>query len=105
MSTTSPETTYEPPTLLLAILFSTLWGSWFREEAHYRTAMREVWWIVIWISIPEKKHEHLLRRECLGLTQHPDLQIELGTACGKLFRCSTMAILDQGDSDILSSNA
>ncbi|KAI5821472.1 50S ribosomal protein L30e-like protein [Pyronema omphalodes] len=31
--------------------------------------------------------------------------IELGTACGKLFRCSTMAILDQGDSDILSANA
>jgi hypothetical protein len=30
------------------------------------------------------------------------LQIELGTACGKLFRCSTMAILDAGDSDILS---
>ncbi|KAF4214475.1 hypothetical protein CNMCM8980_010396 [Aspergillus fumigatiaffinis] len=29
--------------------------------------------------------------------------IELGTACGKLFRCSTMAILDAGDSDILSS--
>jgi ribosomal protein L30E len=32
------------------------------------------------------------------------MQIELGTACGKLFRCSTMAILDAGDSDILSSN-
>ncbi|KAK3724395.1 60S ribosomal protein L30 [Vermiconidia calcicola] len=32
------------------------------------------------------------------------LQIELGTACGKLFRCSTMAILDAGDSDILSTN-
>ncbi|KAF7174771.1 hypothetical protein CNMCM7691_003457 [Aspergillus felis] len=30
--------------------------------------------------------------------------IELGTACGKLFRCSTMAILDAGDSDILSSH-
>ncbi|GAB7360504.1 hypothetical protein MBLNU230_g8454t2 [Neophaeotheca triangularis] len=29
--------------------------------------------------------------------------IELGTACGKLFRCSTMAILDAGDSDILSA--
>ncbi|KAK4138943.1 L30e-like protein [Trichocladium antarcticum] len=28
--------------------------------------------------------------------------IELGTACGKLFRCGTMAILDAGDSDILS---
>ncbi|KAF2477987.1 cytosolic large ribosomal subunit protein L30 [Lindgomyces ingoldianus] len=30
--------------------------------------------------------------------------IELGTACGKLFRCSTMAILDAGDSDILTTN-
>ncbi|KAF7587554.1 60S ribosomal protein L30 [Aspergillus hancockii] len=29
--------------------------------------------------------------------------IELGTACGKLFRTSTMAVLDAGDSDILSS--
>ncbi|KAI1501482.1 50S ribosomal protein L30e-like protein [Biscogniauxia marginata] len=28
--------------------------------------------------------------------------IELGTSCGKLFSCSTMAILDAGDSDILS---
>ncbi|KAJ5573607.1 60S ribosomal protein [Penicillium hispanicum] len=31
--------------------------------------------------------------------------IELGTACGKLFRCSTMAVLDAGDSDILSTEA
>jgi hypothetical protein len=30
------------------------------------------------------------------------LQIELGTACGKMFRCSTMVVLDGGDSDILS---
>ncbi|TID22420.1 cytosolic large ribosomal subunit protein L30 [Venturia nashicola] len=30
--------------------------------------------------------------------------IELGTACGKLFRCSTLAIIDAGDSDILSTN-
>ncbi|KAJ0287953.1 hypothetical protein CBS470a_005106 [Colletotrichum nupharicola] len=28
--------------------------------------------------------------------------IELGAACGKLFRCGTMAIIDAGDSDILS---
>lgn len=28
--------------------------------------------------------------------------IELGTACGKMFRCSTMAVLDPGDSDILA---
>ncbi|OKP09226.1 60S ribosomal protein L30-1 [Penicillium subrubescens] len=35
----------------------------------------------------------------------PSVQIELGTACGKLFRCSTMAVLDAGDSDILSREA
>ena len=29
-------------------------------------------------------------------------KIELGTACGKLYRCSTMAVLDAGDSDILT---
>ena len=28
---------------------------------------------------------------------------ELGTACGKLFNCSVVSILDGGDSDILSS--
>lgn len=33
------------------------------------------------------------------------LQIELGTACGKLYRCSTMAVLDAGDSDILGAAA
>ncbi|KFH47440.1 60S ribosomal protein-like protein [Hapsidospora chrysogenum ATCC 11550] len=31
--------------------------------------------------------------------------IELGTACGRLFRCGTLAILDAGDSDILSDQA
>jgi len=29
--------------------------------------------------------------------------VDLGTACGKLYRCSTMAILDAGDSEILSA--
>ncbi|EXF78600.1 ribosomal protein L7Ae/L30e/S12e/Gadd45 family protein [Colletotrichum paranaense] len=28
--------------------------------------------------------------------------IEMGTAVGKLFRCGTLAIIDAGDSDILS---
>ncbi|CAI0652199.1 hypothetical protein K4K61_002551 [Colletotrichum sp. SAR11_59] len=31
--------------------------------------------------------------------------IELGTACGRLFRCGTMVILDAGDSDILTDQA
>lgn len=35
------------------------------------------------------------------LTSSPH-QIELGTACGKLYRCSTLAVLDAGDSDILT---
>ncbi|KAG6310220.1 60S ribosomal protein L30 [Claviceps purpurea] len=40
---------------------------------------------------------------CKALIHHfAGNNIELGTACGKLFRCSTMAILDAGDSDILS---
>ncbi|KAL2834197.1 50S ribosomal protein L30e-like protein [Aspergillus cavernicola] len=29
--------------------------------------------------------------------------IELGTACGRLYRCSTMSVLDAGDSDILTT--
>ncbi|OJD33078.1 60s ribosomal protein l30 [Diplodia corticola] len=31
--------------------------------------------------------------------------IELGTACGKLFRCSTLVVLDAGDSDILAEQS
>lgn len=30
---------------------------------------------------------------------------DLGTACGKFFRCSVMAVLDAGDSDILRSTS
>jgi ribosomal protein L30E len=50
------------------------------------------------VAYPEKKSSDF--GGFIGL--HVNLQIELGTACGKLFRCSTMAILDAGDSDILS---
>lgn len=44
----------------------------------------------------------MLEKKILSSNQDARFQIELGTACGKLFRCSTMAILDAGDSDILS---
>jgi ribosomal protein L30E len=40
--------------------------------------------------------------EGILLLTFPVSQIELGTACGKLFRCSSMAVLEAGDSDILS---
>ncbi|KAF5026324.1 hypothetical protein F66182_1588 [Fusarium sp. NRRL 66182] len=48
----------------------------------------------------QRRSRHLDFGGFIGLLV--SLQIELGTACGKLFRCSTMAILDAGDSDILS---
>ena len=31
--------------------------------------------------------------------------VELGTACGKLYRVGTMSIVDAGDSDIIRSRA
>eukprot|EP01099_Mayorella_cantabrigiensis_P002520 TRINITY_DN20_c0_g1_i1.p1 TRINITY_DN20_c0_g1~~TRINITY_DN20_c0_g1_i1.p1 ORF type:complete len:111 (-),score=28.27 TRINITY_DN20_c0_g1_i1:84-416(-) len=33
----------------------------------------------------------------------PGNNIDLGTACGKYFRCSVLSIVDQGDSDILKT--
>lgn len=32
---------------------------------------------------------------------YPGNNVDLGTACGKYFRCSAMSITDQGDSDII----
>ncbi|TDZ33840.1 60S ribosomal protein L30 [Colletotrichum spinosum] len=32
-------------------------------------------------------------------------KIEMGTACGRLFRCGLMVALDAGDSDILADQA
>lgn len=49
---------------------------------------------------PAKK----LARALEGQITDSNAQIELGTACGKLYRCSTMAVLDAGDSDILSGS-
>lgn len=55
-------------------------------------------------GLQNNPREELLTQELGGqtisLTSFP--QIELGTACGKLYRCSTMAVLEAGDSDILT---
>ena len=50
---------------------------------------------------PEKKPLGALEGKAIELTLTH--QIDLGNACGKTFRTSTMAILDAGDSDILSA--
>ena len=51
-------------------------------------------------DLPKEEAVHRLRRANTYADFSP--QIELGTACGKLYRCSTMAVLDAGDSDILT---
>eukprot|EP00010_Vexillifera_abyssalis_P009085 CAMPEP_0201547144 /NCGR_PEP_ID=MMETSP0173_2-20130828/3550_1 /ASSEMBLY_ACC=CAM_ASM_000268 /TAXON_ID=218659 /ORGANISM="Vexillifera sp., Strain DIVA3 564/2" /LENGTH=109 /DNA_ID=CAMNT_0047956075 /DNA_START=54 /DNA_END=383 /DNA_ORIENTATION=+ len=38
-----------------------------------------------------------------GVHHYSGNNIDLGTACGKYFRCSTMTITDPGDSDIIRS--
>jgi len=38
-----------------------------------------------------------------GVHHYNGNNIELGTACGKYFRCCTLAITDPGDSDIIRS--
>jgi large subunit ribosomal protein L30e len=38
-----------------------------------------------------------------GVHHYQGNNIELGTACGKYFRVGSLSILDQGDSDIVSS--
>ncbi|OZJ02527.1 60S ribosomal protein L30-1 [Bifiguratus adelaidae] len=38
-----------------------------------------------------------------GVHHYTGNNIELGTACGKLFRCSVLSITDAGDSDILAT--
>lgn len=47
-------------------------------------------------------HEKKLRNKLWRSHELTVVQIELGTACGKMFRCGTMVVLDPGDSDILS---
>merc|ERR1712085_228610 len=37
------------------------------------------------------------------VTHYPGDNNELGTACGKYFRCGVMSVIDPGDSDIIRS--
>merc|ERR1712195_429535 len=38
-----------------------------------------------------------------GVHHYAGNNIGLGTACGKMFRCGVLSVVDQGDSDILRS--
>jgi hypothetical protein len=60
----------------------------------------------LWLHSPSPSESNPAKKLCLDKFRRARLlillQIELGTACGKLYRCSTMVVLDGGDSDILS---
>ncbi|KAM3454705.1 hypothetical protein MY5147_009058 [Beauveria neobassiana] len=43
-------------------------------------------------------------RSASDFTLNP-ISIDMGTACGRLFRCGVMVVLDPSDSDILSEQA
>ncbi len=45
--------------------------------------------------------EHYCRIAGISVMQFPGTSLELGTACGKPFPVSTMAVLESGNSDIL----
>ena len=77
--TTSPETTYVAPPPALV---------WLEDLASSACPAKKSNLSTLEGSVPP------------AYTSPP--QIELGTAVGKLFRCATMAVLDAGDSDILS---
>lgn len=38
-----------------------------------------------------------------GVHHYSGNNIALGTACGKMYRCSALSVTDQGDSDILAA--
>lgn len=93
------------------------------ESAMFTTSL-VITWVCSYFVLVEEAYLHYTQRPyhsvCEGSAQRKSpsdfggyihfayfssfLQIELGTACGKLFRCSVMSILDAGDSDILSGN-
>ena len=38
-----------------------------------------------------------------GVHHYSGNNVSLGTACGKMFRCSALSVTDQGDSDIVAA--
>mmetsp|Transcript_11389 Transcript_11389/g.25352 ORF Transcript_11389/g.25352 Transcript_11389/m.25352 type:complete len:110 (+) Transcript_11389:90-419(+) len=62
--------------------------------------------ILIASNAPPLRKSELEYMAMLGRTQvhhYSGDNTALGIACGKLFNCSVLSILDQGDSDILTS--
>ena len=62
--------------------------------------------VIIANNCPMLKKSEIEYYAMLGKTNVHHYQgnnVELGTACGKLYQCSAMSIIDPGDSDILRS--
>ncbi len=54
-------------------------------------------------SLRKSEIEYYAMLSKTGVHHYSGNNIELGTACGKYFRVGVLSILDQGDSDIISS--
>lgn len=60
--------------------------------------------VIIANNCPMLKKSEIEYYAMLGKTsvhQYAGTNTELGTACGKLYQCSALSIIDAGDSDIL----
>merc|ERR1712013_454601 len=63
-------------------------------------------WVIIGTNTPQLRKseiEYYAMLSKTGVHHYTGNNIELGTACGKYFRCSVMSITDPGDSDIIRS--
>uniref|UniRef100_A0A0N4ZQ66 Large ribosomal subunit protein eL30 n=1 Tax=Parastrongyloides trichosuri TaxID=131310 RepID=A0A0N4ZQ66_PARTI len=54
-------------------------------------------------SIRKSEIEYYAMLSKTGVHEYNGNNIELGTACGRYFRVCTLAVIDQGDSDIIRS--
>eukprot|EP00825_Cyclidium_porcatum_P026594 TRINITY_DN285_c0_g1_i1.p1 TRINITY_DN285_c0_g1~~TRINITY_DN285_c0_g1_i1.p1 ORF type:complete len:182 (-),score=48.43 TRINITY_DN285_c0_g1_i1:223-768(-) len=53
-------------------------------------------------TIKKSQLEYYAMLAKIKIYNFPGTNSELGTACGKLYKCSSMAIIEAGDSDILN---
>jgi len=60
--------------------------------------------VIISSNIPplrKSQIEYLAMLSKTGVHHYSGTNIDLGTGCGKMFRCSVLTITDPGDSDII----
>jgi large subunit ribosomal protein L30e len=74
------------------------------KEAKRALAKKEAKMVIVSANCPKDAVEELKKFK-VPVVSFVGNNVELGTACGKPFSISTLAILDAGDSNILSAAA